>query len=76
METLIKIFAVAILAVGAIVILALVLSIPVWLLWNWLIPIVFPGGGIVQSITLFQALGISLLCSCLFKSSSTMVKSS
>ena len=62
--------------VGIIVILALFLSIPLWLLWNWLMPVVFPDGGIVHHITWLQALGIMLLSSILFKSSSSSSKSS
>lgn len=55
--------------VALIVVIALVLSIPLWLLWNWLMPVVFPEGGIVHHITWLQALGIMLLSSILFKSS-------
>lgn len=41
----------------------LVLSIPVAMLWNWVIPDIFA----LPSITYSQALGISLLCQLLFK---------
>lgn len=57
--------------VALVIVLALVLSIPLWLLWNWLMPVIFPEGGIVHHITWLQALGIMLLSSILFKSSSS-----
>ena len=51
---------------GAILMFLLVvvlLTIPMWLLWNWLMPTIF---GTVK-ITLLQALGINILSSLLFK---------
>lgn len=57
--------------IALIFVIALVLSIPLMLLWNWLMPVVFPDGGIVHHITWLQALGIMLLSSILFKSSSS-----
>ena len=45
--------------------IALILSLPVWLLWNWLMPAIF---GLTQ-IKLTQALGLLLLSNLLFKSS-------
>lgn len=41
---------------------SVVLSIPVLLLWNWLMPTIFG----TTKITLGQAWGISLLCGILF----------
>lgn len=41
---------------------SVVLSIPVLLLWNWLMPTIFG----ITKITLGQAWGISLLCGLLF----------
>lgn len=41
---------------------SVVLSIPVLLLWNWLMPTIFG----ITKITLGQAWGISLLCGILF----------
>jgi hypothetical protein len=49
--------------------LSLLFVLPVYLLWNWLVPIIFIGGGIAPHITLWQAWGILLLCGALFKSS-------
>lgn len=71
METFIKIIGVALLALLFIVVLALVLSIPVWLLWNWVAVTVLG----LKEITLLQALGLTLLSSILFKSSSVSSKS-
>jgi hypothetical protein len=71
METFIKIVGVALLAVFAITVLALILSIPVWLLWNWVAVAVLG----LKEITLLQALGLTLLSSILFKSSSVTTKS-
>lgn len=42
-------------------------AIPVWLLWNAVIPSIFG----LPSIGFWQALGLSLLCAFLFKSSSS-----
>lgn len=50
--------------------LSFILAIPVWLLWNWLMPELFG----LTTLTLVQAWGLSLLSSFLFKS--TTVKSS
>lgn len=46
---------------------SVVLSIPVLLLWNWLMPTIFG----ITKITLGQAWGISLLCGLLFGQSSS-----
>ena len=71
METFIKIIGVALLAIFAIVVIALILSVPVWLLWNWVAVTVLG----LKEITLLQALGLTLLSSILFKSSSVSSKS-
>lgn len=47
-------------------VVAVVIAIPVWLLWNWLMPTIFG----VTKITIIQSWGISWLCSLLFGSSS------
>jgi len=44
--------------------LSIVLAIPVWLLWNWLMPMIFG----LTKLTLIQAWGVSFLSSLLFKS--------
>ena len=76
MATLSKIIGAIVLVVAFVCILALIISIPVWLLWNWLVPIIFPGDFIAHQITWLQALGIMLLTGFLFKSSSVSSKSS
>lgn len=58
--------AVAIFIVLAIVFVAgLVIALPVMLLWNWLMPDLF---GLVE-VTYWQAYGLYILCTLLFKSS-------
>lgn len=54
----------AVVVVGGFVLLALVLSLPVMWLWDWLMPELFG----LKEITLFQAWGLNFLCSLLFKS--------
>jgi hypothetical protein len=49
---------------------ALIAAIPIWLLWNWLMPEIF---GLPQ-ISLLEALGISIFSGILFKSSGKMEK--
>lgn len=46
---------------------SVILSIPVLLLWNWLMPTIFG----ITKITLGQAWGISLLCGLLFGQNSS-----
>lgn len=53
--------------VGLMVLLSFVTAIPVWLLWNWLCPMLFG----LPSVGLIQAWGLTLLCAFLFKSSSS-----
>jgi hypothetical protein len=47
--------------------MAIVMAIPTYLIWNWVIPSIFQ----LPEITLGQALGLNILSSILFKSSST-----
>ena len=51
--------------IGFILVVTLFTAIPVWLLWNWLMPIIFG----LPKLTILQAFGINLLCHCLFQSS-------
>ena len=46
---------------------ALLFSLPVFYLWNWLVPELFSG----PVVTYWQALGLMLLSGFLFKSSSS-----
>lgn len=46
------------------VLLALLIGGPLWLLWNWLMPTIFG----LPYITFWQAVGLNLLATILFKS--------
>jgi hypothetical protein len=50
-------------AVAIVVAFSLLFSLPVMWLWDWLMPTLFG----LKEITLFQAWGLSVLCSLLFK---------
>lgn len=39
------------------------MSVPTFYLWNWLMPIIFG----LKEITIWQALGLNILCTILFK---------
>lgn len=52
---------------GVIIVSCLLTFVPVYFLWNWLMPELFG----LTKITFLQAFGLSALCSCLFKSSSS-----
>ena len=49
--------------VTVIILVTLVISLPVFFLWNWLMPDIFR----LSTITFWQSIGISLLSSILFK---------
>lgn len=60
-------------AIGAVVFMVVLvigvsflLTLPIMWLWNWLMPVIFE----LPAITFWQALGLSILCSFLFKSTS------
>ena len=55
---------------GIVMVMAIILALPVMLLWNWLMPVIF---GLIK-ITFWQALGINLLCGFLFRNSSSSNK--
>ena len=57
-----KIFAVAII-ISAIIGIAILFSVPTWLLWNWLMPDIFG----LREITLLEAFGLILLSNILFR---------
>ena len=46
--------------------ISIIFAIPVWLLWNWLMPVIFG----ITKVSLLQAWGLTFLCSLLFKSNS------
>ena len=68
MGTLLKIIGGAVLIVGVILLLALLFAFPTKWLWNWLMPYLFA----LKTITIWQALGLNILCGFLFKGSSTV----
>lgn len=60
------------LAFTPVIVSSLLKAFPVWLLWNWLCTSLFG----LPSITFFEALGLTLLCSCLFQGSSNVADKS
>lgn len=48
----------------ALILSAMLLGFPIMWLWNWLMPDLFG----LQTITFWQAIGLYILCSLLFKS--------
>jgi len=56
--------------IGLLAILAIILGYPVMLLWNWLMPTIFG----LTKITLWQAIGINILCRILFQDSINIMK--
>ena len=68
MNTLVNALAVLIVGIALIVLLSFLLALPVMLLWDAVIPGIFPG---LHEITWLQAWGLSLLCGLLFKSHMT-----
>lgn len=66
-EEIAKVIGMILLAAIAGIGLGLLTAIPVWLLWNALMPELFG----LKALTFWQALGLSVLCSCLFKSTSS-----
>ena len=55
-------FLIAVAVVGIVIFVGALLTLPVYLLWNWLMPKLFG----LPSITLLQALGLNLLAGFLF----------
>ena len=56
---------------GMIAIVIVILGYPLMLLWNWLMPTIFG----LPEITLWQAIGLNLISTILFKSTTTIKKS-
>jgi membrane protein required for beta-lactamase induction len=50
--------------IGLIAIVIVILGYPLMLLWNWLMPVIFG----LPEITFWQAIGLNLLSTILFKS--------
>lgn len=62
--------------IGAIILLvflSLIGAIPVYFLWNWLVPVITKGA--LATVTFLQAWGLTFLCAMLFKSTTTVNKS-
>lgn len=70
MNTLIQALVVIVGGIALIVFLSFLLSLPVMLLWDAVIPAIFG----LPEITWLQAWGLSLLCGLLFKSHTTSKK--
>jgi hypothetical protein len=62
MKAIAEIVGLVVIAAIAVVAGSLVLAIPVYYLWNWLMPEIF---GLI-TLDFWQALGVSLLAGCLF----------
>jgi hypothetical protein len=54
------------LALGVITLLGILLGLPLQLLWNWLMPTIFN----LPAITFWQAMGLNIMASILFKDNS------
>lgn len=65
-----KIIAAILIFILTIVIVGLFAALPTMWLWNWLMPEIFN----LIEITFWQALGLVILSSILFKSSNTKIK--
>ena len=59
--------------IGIAFIAVMITAVPVFLIWNHVLVDVFPA---VNEITIWQALWLSVLSSCLFKSYSPRIKNS
>lgn len=70
METFAKAVITVVSALAIILVICLIFAVPVWLLWNWLMPVIF---GLTE-ITLLQAAGLLLLSGFLFGRASTASK--
>jgi len=57
----------SLIVIGSVALVAILLTLPLMLLWNWLMPVIFG----LPEITFFQAMGLMMLSSILFKSTST-----
>lgn len=64
MNVFIKLLTIAFAVIIAVSLFTCIIAFPVMLLWNWLMPIIFG----LPVITFWQALGVALLSSILFKS--------
>ena len=56
--------------IGVFLIAAVLMGLPLMILWNWLMPHIFN----LPEIGFWQAVGINFLCSIMFKSTSSNIK--
>jgi fatty acid desaturase len=70
MENLQEKIARSILLLGVIVAVGLILGLPIQLLWNWLMPTIFN----LPTITFWQAMGLNIMSSILFKNTNITSK--
>lgn len=61
-----KVLSVLGVTIGVLALVALILGLPLMLLWNWLMPVLFG----LPTIGFWQAVGLNFLSSILFKSTS------
>lgn len=66
MKTLYKILGGVGVVISVVTVVAVLMTLPTYYLWNWLMPTIFN----LPKLTLWQALGINILSGILFKSSS------
>jgi len=66
----IKIFGGFLTILFLLIVITLLTCIPVWLLWNWLMPTIFG----LKTITLIQSWGLVFLCNLLFKTTASNKK--
>lgn len=57
-------------AIVLIIVIAILFAFPVMWLWNWLMPVIFG----LTKITVWQALGLMILCQFLFKNTNSSNK--
>lgn len=62
-----KVLVVSAVAIGTLVLVALIMGLPLMLLWNWLMPMLFG----LKTLTFWQAVGLNVLSGILFKNTST-----
>ena len=70
MDDIVTTFGIIYLVIFLIVLIALILTVPTYYLWNWLCPKLFG----LPKISLLESLGINLLFGILFRSSTSKSK--
>lgn len=63
METFVKLLGLAFSGFLVVIILAFIIGFPIMWLWNWLMPDLFG----LSKISVWKAIGLSILCELLFK---------